>query len=431
MKTEYSQKLFAEALQLIPGGVNSPVRACKSVGAEPLFIDHAQGSRIVDADGNMYIDYVGSWGPMILGHRHKEVIRLLEHVLTQGTSFGAPTVLEVRLAEMIIEAVPSVEMVRLVSSGTEATMSAIRLARAYTGRDTIVKFDGCYHGHADSLLVEAGSGVATLGIPGSPGIPKCFVEHTVSLPYNDAEAVISLMKKQGDKIACIIVEPVAGNMGCVPPEPGFLETLRTETQKHGALLIFDEVMTGFRVSYGGAQQLYGILPDLTCLGKIIGGGLPVGAYGGRKDIMEKVAPQGPMYQAGTLSGNPLATAAGVATLKELKEPGFYQKLEETSNRLAVGLQGAALVKGIPAAFNRVGSMLSMFFTDKSVKNFQDAKTSDTKRFAKFYTAMRERGIYLAPSQFEALFVSAAHSQEDIDETVRAAAEVFEMLKQGG
>ncbi len=427
MKTEYSRKLFEEAVQLIPGGVNSPVRACKSVGAEPLFIDHAQGSRIVDADGNMYIDYVGSWGPMILGHRHKQVIRLLEHVLTQGTSFGAPTVMEVRLAEMIIEAVPSVEMVRLVNSGTEATMSAIRLARAYTGRDTIVKFDGCYHGHADSLLVEAGSGVATLGIPGSPGIPKCFVEHTISLPYNDPEAVKSLMNQKGDKIACIIVEPVAGNMGCVPPEPGFLETLRSETQKHGALLIFDEVMTGFRVAYGGAQELYSIMPDITCLGKIIGGGLPVGAYGGRKDIMENVAPQGGMYQAGTLSGNPLATAGGVATLKELKEPGFYQRLEEKSNRLAVGLQGAALVRGVRAAFTRVGSMLSMFFTDKTVKNFQDAKTSDTKRFARFYIAMRERGIYLAPSQFEALFVSAAHSQEDIDETVRAAADVFELL----
>ncbi|MGE0085281.1 MAG: glutamate-1-semialdehyde 2,1-aminomutase [Desulfococcaceae bacterium] len=427
MNTEYSQKLFAEALEMIPGGVNSPVRACKSVGAEPLFIDHAQGSRIVDADGNVYIDYVGSWGPMILGHRHPQVIRLLEHVLTQGTSFGAPTVLEVRLAEMIIEAVPSVEMVRLVSSGTEATMSAIRLARAYTGRDTIVKFDGCYHGHADSLLVEAGSGVATLGIPGSPGVPKSFVEHTVSLPYNNSEAVKSLMNQKGDKIACIIVEPVAGNMGCVPPEPGFLETLRSETQKHGTLLIFDEVMSGFRVAYGGAQELYGIMPDITCLGKIIGGGLPVGAYGGRKDIMEKVAPQGGMYQAGTLSGNPLATAGGVATLKELKEPGFYQRLEEKSGRLAAGLQEAARSKGIRVTFNRVGSMSSMFFTDREVKNFQDAKTSDTKKFARFYIAMRERGIYLAPSQFEALFVSAAHSEEDIDETVRAAAEVFELL----
>lgn len=428
MKLDYSRKLFEEAQQVIPGGVNSPVRACKSVGAEPLFIDHAQGSKLVDADGNIYIDYVGSWGPMILGHRNKEVIRLLEHVLTQGTSFGAPTVMEIRLAEMIIEAVPSVEMVRLVNSGTEATMSAIRLARAYTGRDTIVKFDGCYHGHADSLLVEAGSGVATLGIPGSPGVPKSFVAHTLSLPYNDPEAVKSLMDRQGDKIACIIVEPVAGNMGCVPPEPGFLETLCSETEKHGAILIFDEVMTGFRVARGGAQELYGITPDLTCLGKIIGGGLPVGAYGGRRDIMEKVAPQGPMYQAGTLSGNPLATAGGVATLKILKEPGFYDRLEKISNRLAVGLQGAAVVRGIKATFTRVGSMLSMFFTDQAVKNFDDAKTSDTAFFAKFYTAMRERGVYLAPSQFEASFVSIAHSEEDIDETVRAADAVFELLK---
>lgn len=427
MKLDYSRKLFEEAQQVIPGGVNSPVRACKSVGAEPLFIDHAQGSKLVDADGNIYIDYVGSWGPMILGHRNKEVIRLLEHVLTQGTSFGAPTVMEIRLAEMIIEAVPSVEMLRLVNSGTEATMSAIRLARAFTDRDTIVKFDGCYHGHADSLLVEAGSGVATLGIPGSPGVPKSFVEHTISLPYNDPESVKSLMDRQGDKIACIIVEPVAGNMGCVPPEPGFLESLRSETEKHGAVLIFDEVMTGFRVAHGGAQELYGIMPDLTCLGKIIGGGLPVGAYGGRRELMEKVAPQGPMYQAGTLSGNPLATAGGVATLKILKEPGFYERLEKISNRLAVGLQGAAVVRGIKATFTRVGSMLSMFFTDQAVKNFDDAKTSDTAFFAQFYTAMRERGIYLAPSQFEASFVSIAHSEEDIDETVRAADAVFDLL----
>lgn len=424
MKIDHSLKLFEEAKQLIPGGVNSPVRACQSVGCAPLFIERAQGSRIFDVDGNSYIDYVGSWGPMILGHRHPEVIKLIEFELSQGTSFGAPTVLEVRLAEMVKEAVPSIDMVRMVNSGTEATMSAIRLARAFTGRDAIVKFDGCYHGHADALLVEAGSGVATLGIPGSPGVPQSFVAQTISLPYNDIEAVTSLMDARGDEIACIIVEPVAGNMGCIPPAEGFLDTLRKETEKHGTVLIFDEVMTGFRVAYGGAQALYGITPDLTCLAKIIGGGLPVGAYGGRRDIMENVAPMGTMYQAGTLSGNPLAMAAGVATLKQLKEPGVYEALEQKSSRLAIGLQGAATVVGLPVTFTRVGSMLGMFFTDRPVANFADAKTSDVKMFAAYYNAMLERGIYLAPSQFEASFVSAAHSEKDIDETVRAAAEVF-------
>ena len=427
MKIDHSLKLFKEAQDLIPGGVNSPVRACRSVGCTPLFIERAQGSRIHDVDGNGYIDYVGSWGPMILGHRHPEVIKLIEFELSQGTSFGAPTVLEVRLAEMVRDAVPSIEMVRMVNSGTEATMSAIRLARAFTGRDAIVKFDGCYHGHADALLVEAGSGVATLGIPGSPGVPQSFVAQTISLPYNDVEAITTLMNARGHEIACVIVEPVAGNMGCVPPAEGFLEALRKETEKHGSLLIFDEVMTGFRVAYGGAQALYGITPDLTCLAKIIGGGLPVGAYGGRRDIMEKVAPVGPMYQAGTLSGNPLAMAAGVATLKQLQEPGVYEALEEKSNRLAVGLQGAAIVAGLPVTFTRVGSMLGMFFTDRPVNNFTDAKTSDLKMFAAYYNAMLERGIYLAPSQFEASFVSTAHSREDIDDTVRAAADVFKTL----
>ena len=427
MKIDHSLKLFEEAQALIPGGVNSPVRACKSVGCAPLFIERAQGSRIFDVDGNSYIDYVGSWGPMILGHRHPEVIKLIEFELSQGTSFGAPTVLEVRLAEMVKDAVPSIEMVRMVNSGTEATMSAIRLARAFTGRDAIVKFDGCYHGHADALLVEAGSGVATLGIPGSPGVPQSFVAQTISLPYNDIEAVTSLMNARGDEIACIIVEPVAGNMGCVPPAEGFLETLRKETEKHGTVLIFDEVMTGFRVAYGGAQALYGVTPDLTCLAKIIGGGLPVGAYGGRRDIMENVAPMGPMYQAGTLSGNPLAMAAGVATLKQLQEPGVYEALEQKSSRLAIGLQGAATVVGLPVTFTRVGSMLGMFFTDQAVTNFADAKTSDLKMFAAYYNAMLDQGVYLAPSQFEASFVSAAHSQEDIDETVRAAADVFKTL----
>jgi glutamate-1-semialdehyde 2,1-aminomutase len=427
MNIEHSLKLFEEARQLIPGGVNSPVRACKSVGCTPLFIERAQGSRIFDVDGNSYIDYVGSWGPMILGHRHPEVIKLIEFELTQGTSFGAPTVLEVRLAEMVKEAVPSIEMVRMVNSGTEATMSAIRLARAHTGRDAIVKFDGCYHGHADALLVEAGSGVATLGIPGSPGVPQSFVAHTLSLPYNDIEAFTALMNARGDEIACVIVEPVAGNMGCVPPVEGFLEALRRETEAHGSVLIFDEVMTGFRVAYGGAQALYGILPDLTCLAKIIGGGLPVGAYGGRREIMEKVAPMGPMYQAGTLSGNPLAMAAGVATLKQLQEPGVYEMLEKRANRLAVGLMGAATVRGVPVTFTRVGSMLGMFFTEGPVTNFDEAKKSDLKRFAAYYSAMLQRGVYLAPSQFEAAFVSTAHSEEDIDETVRAAAEVFGTL----
>ncbi|AOY59903.1 MULTISPECIES: glutamate-1-semialdehyde 2,1-aminomutase [Desulfococcus] len=430
MNIDHSLKLFEEARELIPGGVNSPVRACRSVGCTPLFIERAQGSRIFDVDGNSYIDYVGSWGPMILGHRHPEVIKLIEFELTQGTSFGAPTVLELRLAEMVKDAVPSIEMVRMVNSGTEATMSAVRLARAFTGRDAVVKFDGCYHGHADSLLVAAGSGVATLGIPGSPGIPQAFVAQTISLPYNDIDAVTALMNARGDDIACIIVEPVAGNMGCVPPVDGFLETLRKETEKHGTVLVFDEVMTGFRVAYGGAQALYGITPDLTCLAKIIGGGLPVGAYGGRRDIMEQVAPAGPMYQAGTLSGNPLAMAAGVATLKQLQEPGFYDALDQKSRRLAVGLEGAAAVAGIPVTFTRVGSMLGMFFTDRPVTHFEDAKTSDLKMFAAYYNAMLERGIYLAPSQFEAAFVSAAHTREDIDETVRAAAEVLKTLAAG-
>ncbi|MFP4308028.1 MAG: glutamate-1-semialdehyde 2,1-aminomutase [Desulfococcaceae bacterium] len=424
MKLENSCKLFEEALRVIPGGVNSPVRACKSVGGEPLFIEKADGCRITDSDGNRYIDYVGSWGPMILGHRHPEVIKLLEFVLTQGTSFGAPTVLEVRLAEMIVEAVPSMEMVRMVNSGTEATMSAIRLARAFTGRDGVLKFDGCYHGHADSLLVAAGSGVATLNIPGSPGVPRDFVKHTLSLPYNDVEAFKKVMDERGDELACVIVEPVAGNMGCVPPAEGFLEALRTETEKHGALLVFDEVMTGFRVAYGGAQALFGVAPDLTCLAKIIGGGLPVGAYGGRKEIMNQVAPQGPMYQAGTLSGNPLAMAAGVATLKELQKPGVYETLEERANRLAIGLQGAATVAGVPTSFNRVGSMLGMFFTEADVTDFESAKTSDLDLFGAWYRAMLQRGIYLAPSQFEASFVSLAHAEGDIDETVRAAAETF-------
>ncbi len=424
MKHTVSEKLFVQAQKVIPGGVNSPVRACRSVGAEPLFIQRAQGSMVFDVDGNAYIDYVGSWGPMILGHRHSDVIAAIHGVLERGTSFGAPVDLEIELAEMVIEAVPSVEMVRMVNSGTEATMSAIRLARGVTGRDLLVKFDGCYHGHADTFLVAAGSGVATLGIPGSPGVPEAFVQNTLSLPYNDAERVTDVVSKKGDKIAAIIVEPVAGNMGLVPPDAGFLRTLRTLTQDHGIILIFDEVMTGFRVAYGGAQALYDLMPDLTCMGKVIGGGLPVGAYGGRKEIMKKVAPEGPVYQAGTLSGNPLAMAAGIATLKCLQKPGFYETLEARSAMLEAGLREAVGKAGLPAVTNRVGSMLGLFFTKKRVSNFAEAQTSNLTMFAEYFKGMLERGIYLAPSQYEALFVSSAHSEGDIQATIVAAREVF-------
>ena len=428
MNRENSHKLFDRALYIIPGGVNSPVRACKNVGKEPIFIKYAQGCMIFDEDGNGFIDYIGSWGPMILGHRHPAVNEAVSSVLKRGTSFGAPTDLEIKLAEMVIDAVPSVEMVRMVNSGTEATMSAIRLARGFTGRDTIIKFDGCYHGHADSLLVEAGSGVATLSIPGSPGVPKSFVSHTLSLPYNDIESVTKVMEEQGEKIACIIVEPVAGNMGLVAPVDGFLETLRQLTEKKGSILIFDEVMTGFRVAHGGAQSLYGISPDVTCLGKIMGGGLPVGAYGGRREIMEHIAPQGPVYQAGTLSGNPLAMAAGIATLTQLKEPGFYDNLDEKAGRLAAGLEKAGKKAGINVMVDRVGSMLGLFFTDRSVMNFDDAKTSDLEMFSAYYNGMLQKGIYLAPSQFEVLFVSAAHDIEHIDATIKAAEEVMDGLR---
>jgi glutamate-1-semialdehyde 2,1-aminomutase len=431
MNREKSNKLFNRAINVIPGGVNSPVRACKSVGAEPVFIDHAEGCMIYDADGNGFIDYIGSWGPMILGHRHSAVIKAIASVLNRGTSFGAPTELEIVLAEMVIDAVSSVDMVRMVNSGTEATMSAIRLARGVTGRDVIIKFDGCYHGHADTLLIEAGSGVATLGIPGSPGVPESFVAHTLSLPYNDIESVKKVMDKQGDKIACIIVEPIAGNMGLVRPVDGFLETLREVTEKSGSILIFDEVMTGFRVAYGGAQSLYGILPDITCLGKIIGGGLPVGAYGGKREIMEHIAPQGPVYQAGTLSGNPVAMAAGIATLMQLKKPGFYENLDKKADLLATGLEKAAEKAGVKARVDRAGSMLGLFFTDRDVKNFEDAKTSDLNMFAAYYKGMLEKGIYLAPSQFEALFVSAAHEVEHIDKTIEAAEEVLKKQAEGG
>jgi glutamate-1-semialdehyde 2,1-aminomutase len=420
MRHSKSEELFRRAQETIPGGVNSPVRAFRSVGGNPLFIARGEGSHIFDVDGNEYIDYVGSWGPLLLGHRHPEIVAALEGALAIGTSFGAPTEQEVALAEAIHDAMPSIEMVRLVNSGTEATMSAIRVARGFTGRDLIVKFEGCYHGHVDSLLVKAGSGVATLGIPDTQGVPKAFCDTTIALPFNDAQAVERAFRAHGDRIAAVIVEPVAGNMGCVPPLPGYLEALGDITARFGALLVLDEVMTGFRVAFGGAQQRYGIRPDLTTLGKVIGGGLPVGAYGGRKDIMSKVAPVGPIYQAGTLSGNPLAVAAGLATLRYLKRhPEVYDQLEARAAQLC----------GSPPAgvtMNRVGSMFTWFFTDQPVTDYESAKRSDTARFAQFFRAMleRERGIYLPPSQFEAAFVSAAHSEEDIRETIAAAGEAF-------
>jgi glutamate-1-semialdehyde 2,1-aminomutase len=406
----------AEAL--IPGGVNSPVRAFRGVGGNPVFVARGEGAYLFDVDGNRYIDYVCSWGPLLLGHRHPAIIQALEETLAIGTSFGAPTEREVELAEAITAAVPSIEMVRLVNSGTEATMSAIRLARAFTGRDLIVKFEGCYHGHVDSLLVKAGSGVVTLGIADTQGVPKAFCDTTLALPYNSLDAVETAFRMHGHAIAAVIVEPVVGNMGCVPPLAGYLESLRAITERHGALLIFDEVMTGFRVAFGGAQQRYRIRPDLTTLGKVIGGGLPVGAYGGRKDIMSKVAPSGPVYQAGTLSGNPLAVAAGLAMLRELKaHPEIYGQLETRAARLC-----AAAPAGITV--NRVGSMFTFFFTGEPVSDWDSAKRSDTARFARFFRAMLDRGIYLAPSQFEAAFLSAAHSDEDIDQTITAAQEAL-------
>ena len=428
MNLAISQNLFKRALKLIPGGVNSPVRACKSVSADPLFVNRAQGCLIFDADDNCYIDYIGSWGPLILGHRHPAVIEAITSVLGRGTSFGAPIDLEVQLAQMVIEAVPSVEMVRMVNSGTEATMSAVRLARGVTQRDTIIKFDGCYHGHADTLLVAAGSGVATLGIPGSPGVPESVAQHTLSLPYNNIDRLKEVMQKQGESVAGIIVEPVAGNMGVVPPAPGFLEALREFANQYGSILIFDEVMTGFRVAYGGAQALYGVTPDLTCFGKIIGGGLPVGAYGGKRELMSKIAPQGSVYQAGTLSGNPVAMAAGIATLKQIQKDGFYEALDRKAEQLLCGLEQAALKATIPVQAKRVGSMLGFFFNDQEVQNFDDAKTCNLDRFSAFYNGMRQNGIYIAPSQFEALFISSAHDTEHIEVTIKAAEKVFAQLK---
>ena len=432
MRVERSSQLYSQATKIIPGGVNSPVRACRSVGITPLFIQRARGSKLYDADGNSYIDYVGSWGPMILGHADPQVSQALIKAVSLGTSYGAPTEREIELARMIVDTVPSIEVVRMVNSGTEATMSALRLARAFTRRDLVIKFDGCYHGHADSFLVEAGSGVATLGIAGSPGVPEDVVKHTLSIPYNGIETFKKVMAENGDKVACVIVEPVVGNMGLVAPVPGFLETLREETARCGSLLIFDEVMTGFRVALGGAQERYGIMPDLTTLGKVIGGGLPVGAYGGRADIMGNIAPQGSVYQAGTLSGNPLAMTAGIETLKRLKEPGFYETLFARTERLVTGLNNVVQKLGVKAKASSVGSMMGLFFTDRDVHDFNDAKTSDLPLFSAYYRAMLEHGIYLAPSQFEAGFVSAAHSDEDIKETIDAAENVLRVLtgKQG-
>ncbi len=422
-----SSQLFSSAKEIIPGGVNSPVRAFKSVGADPLFITRAAGSHIFDADGNDFIDYVGSWGPMILGHCHPDVVAAVKKTVDSGCSFGAPTELEIRLAEMVIAAVPSIEMVRMVSSGTEATMSAIRLARGYTGRDKIMKFSGCYHGHSDALLVKAGSGAATFGVPDSPGVPKDFAKLTLTATFNSLESVQRQVAENSGQIACIIIEPIAGNMGTVPPQPGFLEGLRRLCSDEGIVLIFDEVMSGFRVALGGAQEIYGITPDMTTLGKIIGGGLPVGAFGGKREIMSLLSPSGGVYQAGTLSGNPLAMAAGIATLNLLKQPGFYQQLEEKSAYLAAGISKAAKDAGYPLFSTRVGSMVCAFFTKSEVTDWESAASCDTKAFATYFRAMLEEGIYLAPSQFETGFVSNAHTFEELDRTIAAAGRSFKLL----
>jgi len=420
--------LFTEACKYIPGGVNSPVRAFRGVGGEPIFFARAKGSRVWAADGREFIDYVGSWGPMILGHAHPGVIGVVQKTAENGLSFGAPTEIETVVARKIIELVPSIELVRMCSSGTEATMSAIRLARGFTKRDKIIKFEGCYHGHSDSLLVKAGSGMLTLGVPTSPGVPRGLAEHTITLRYNDADQVRAAFAEVGAGVACVIVEPVAGNMNCIPPVPGFLEALREQCTRYGAVLIFDEVMTGFRVAAGGAQQLYGIEPDLTTLGKIVGGGMPVGAFGGRRDIMEHIAPLGPVYQAGTLSGNPVAMAAGLATLEGLSAPGFHAKLKTSTDRLVNGIKDAAHKAGVPLSTNHVCGMFGLFFTsDRQVTSYAEATACDVERFKRFFHGMLEEGVYLAPSAFEAGFMSAAHTDADIDATVAAAARVFAKL----
>ncbi len=419
-----SKELFSRAQKRIPGGVNSPVRAFRSVGGDPRFIRSGKGSRVIDVDGNTYIDYLGSWGPLILGHAPAPVIGALRRQIGLGTSYGAPTENEVVLAEMITEAVPSIEKVRLVNSGTEATMSAVRLARAFTGRNKIVKFDGCYHGHVDSLLVKAGSGVATLGLPDSLGVLPQDCSSTISIPYNDIDAVHQVLDLNRSEVAAVIIEPVAGNMGIVPPAQGFLQRLRKLTREHGALLIFDEVITGFRLLYGGAQALLRVKPDLTCLGKVIGGGLPVGAYGGHRSIMKWVAPEGPVYQAGTLSGNPLAVSAGIAALGALRKEGVYAKLAAMTASLVVGLKKAAGDAGVPVRINSIGSMFTVFFTETDVRDFQTAKTSDTERYARFFHAMLRRGVYFPPSQFETGFLSLAHTKSDIKATIELAREAF-------
>ncbi len=431
MNWDVSKRLYEEACQVIPGGVNSPVRSGRSVGVSPIFVRSAEGCCLMDEDGNRYVDYVGSWGPLIVGHAHPKVVAAVQSAARRGTSYGVPTQLEVTMARKVAEMVPSIDMVRMVNSGTEATMSAIRLARGYTGRKKLIKFDGCYHGHGDSLLVKAGSGLATLGIPGSPGVPEEIAQHTLSLPYNDLEAVRQVMESLGGDAAAIIVEPVAANMGVVLPKDEFLKGLRALCDQYGTLLIFDEVITGFRLARGGAQEVFGVLPDLTCLGKIIGGGLPVGAYGGKSDIMKHMAPLGEVYQAGTLSGNPLAMSAGLATLELLEQAGFYEALEEKAAYLSKGLMEAAQASGVDVVLNRIGSIGCGFFTSEPVSDFSGALKSDTRAYALYFQEMLKRGIYLAPSQFEAFFISAAHTREDLDRTVQAAAEALQVVKEKG
>jgi glutamate-1-semialdehyde 2,1-aminomutase len=427
IKTTKSQEIFAAAQSLMPGGVSSPVRAFKSVGGQPIVFDRVKGAYIWDVDGNQYIDYVGTWGPAICGHAHPEVIAALHEALEKGTSFGAPSALENILAEMVIAAVPSIEMVRFVNSGTEACMAVLRLMRAFTNREKVIKFEGCYHGHADMFLVKAGSGVATLGLPDSPGVPKSATINTLTAPFNDLEAVTALFEQNRDEIAGVILEPVVGNAGFIAPDAGFLEGLRELTHEHGALLVFDEVMTGFRIAYGGAQQKFGITPDLTTLGKVIGGGLPVGAYGGRRDIMSMIAPAGPVYQAGTLSGNPLAMTAGIKTLELLQKPGTYEYLDQITKKLADGLLKVAHETGHAACVGHISAMFGLFFTSGPVHQYEDAKKSDTAKFGRFHRGMLERGIYLAPSQFEAGFTSLAHTEADIEQTLTVAREVLSGL----
>ena len=427
MNNAKSLEAWDKSQHFIPGGVNSPVRNFSKVGGNPRFIRRGAGSKVYDIDGNRYIDYVASWGPLILGHADSRVIEAIKGTMVNGTSFGAPTTQETELAEIIVNAVPSIEKVRMVSSGTEATMSAIRLARGYTGRDKVIKIEGCYHGHVDSLLAEAGSGVATFGLPECEGIPSDFTRHTLVVPFNDVDAVRRTIEAHPNQIACLILEPIMGNMGIIPPRDGYLNELREITSEHGVVLIFDEVITGFRVAYGGAQSLYGVTPDMTCLGKIIGGGMPVGAYGGKEEIMRHIAPEGDVYQAGTLSGNPLAMSAGIAALNALAEPGVYEQLENRASQLADGLQDATNRHSIDAFHSRVGSMLMLFFTDAEVGDAQGARTSDTERYSRYFGELLERGVYVAPSQFEAGFVSLAHSESDVDATVRAANEALSAL----